>query len=53
MTGKVGYPGSMEGLWQTFQVSGELGTEVTVLPILEFADLDKVTRECYGPAHLP
>lgn len=31
----------------------KLGTEVTMLPILEFVDLDKVTRESYGPAHLP
>lgn len=28
----------------------KLGTEVTMLPILEFVDLDKVTRESYGPA---
>jgi len=31
----------------------KLGTEVIMLPILEFVDLDKVTRESYGPAHLP
>lgn len=31
----------------------KLGTEVIMLPILEFVGLDKVTRESYGPAHLP